>query len=889
MPTDDSTPAQNGDAPPTLTEAAAPDGASAPSARDRFGALAAEWTPAADRRPEPAAIDSPLPRLSAAAAGDAPAAAGDLLSRVRRFHAGDPGAADTLDAPPEEMLPALLQPFRDPTRVRHEYPLVLLPPDHDAGDVPATPLSDLLRQACDAIGPGPDDARILKDNLERLEHHIRQPLVEATGILPDAADLISKAAQSMEEALALRGESGRRLHEDLQRLLAAISPNASLLLLGAHAPAQLFLHAAHRRAAARRQALRADATRLGEQLRDLLRLDDVKRAGTEHPESLAAAVGAAGGRHLDPDALARLLGRARGSAAMDPVRRARLERALRELESFSPGDAPLVLFIHSDDLPVEGTPPVIDRRRTDSEQVCRTAIDVFDETAAAYGDLFVAMRIARLELEAAYDPARHDALQEAFDWRAFSRDELLNLPPILAVASATHVSGAGMPELSRLLLSARPVNLLVTVDPAMNPGDPRDHDPAAGFRFELGYLGMSHREAMVHQSSAARPRHLLDGFARSLDATCASLHVVASERGPTRDGAGVWTWLHEGAALEGRAHPLFHYNPELGETWARRLDFSGNPQPESDWPVYDMPFRNENGDEESRPIAFTYADFALLEPEYRDHFRVLPPDLDSEALVTVDVFLAANDDVSLGQVPYVWAVDTDDQLHRLAITRSLAFACRDRLAYWHTLQELAGVRNEYVREAIARERQRLETEYAAERRQAAEAHEAEMETVRVASARDAMRSLAQALLRRDAGAIAAAAAEAVPFAAPTPPAPAPPAEVESTPGPTAASPEAAGEKQAEAAAELEEAEEPEEPWIEAALCTSCNDCLEINPRLFIYNANKQAVIGDPRAGTYEELVRAAEKCPARCIHPGRPLDPNEPNLETLIERARPFQ
>ena len=45
--------------------------------------------------------------------------------------------------------------------------------------------------------------------------------------------------------------------------------------------------------------------------------------------------------------------------------------------------------------------------------------------------------------------------------------------------------------------------------------------------FELAYLGISHREAQVHQSSTARPHHLFEGFLSSLDATCAALHVVA--------------------------------------------------------------------------------------------------------------------------------------------------------------------------------------------------------------------------------------------------------------------------------------------------------------------------------------------------------------------------
>ena len=74
-----------------------------------------------------------------------------------------------------------------------------------------------------------------------------------------------------------------------------------------------------------------------------------------------------------------------------------------------------------------------------------------------------------------------------------------------------------------------------------------------------------------------------------------------------------------------------------------------------------------------------------------------------------------------------------------------------------------------------------------------------------------------------------------------------------------------------AAAEPEpEPEEPEseEAWVDSDLCTSCNDCVEINPLLFVYDGNKQITLGDLSQGTYDELVRAAELCPSSCIHPG---------------------
>jgi pyruvate-ferredoxin/flavodoxin oxidoreductase len=58
--------------------------------------------------------------------------------------------------------------------------------------------------------------------------------------------------------------------------------------------------------------------------------------------------------------------------------------------------------------------------------------------------------------------------------------------------------------------------------------------------------------------------------------------------------------------------------------------------------------------------------------------------------------------------------------------------------------------------------------------------------------------------------------------------------------------------------------------------------------MFAYNENKQAYIRDPRAGTFAQLVRAAEVCPAGLIHPGTPLNAKEKDLAKWIERAQPF-
>ena len=64
--------------------------------------------------------------------------------------------------------------------------------------------------------------------------------------------------------------------------------------------------------------------------------------------------------------------------------------------------------------------------------------------------------------------------------------------------------------------------------------------------------------------------------------------------------------------------------------------------------------------------------------------------------------------------------------------------------------------------------------------------------------------------------------------------------------------------------------------------------MKINPKIFAYNEQKQTVLINPQGGPYKDIVKAAEKCTASCIHPGTPWNPNEPGAEKLLQRAAQF-
>ena len=85
------------------------------------------------------------------------------------------------------------------------------------------------------------------------------------------------------------------------------------------------------------------------------------------------------------------------------------------------------------------------------------------------------------------------------------------------------------------------------------------------------------------------------------------------------------------------------------------------------------------------------------------------------------------------------------------------------------------------------------------------------------------------------------------------------------------------------------ARDPDEPYIETPRCSTCNECIQINAKMFAYDDNQQARIVDASAGTYRQLVEAAESCQVAIIHPGKPKNPAEPGLEELLQRADAFR
>ncbi len=797
----------------------------------------------------------------------------DMVGLLRRFHFGEPAAAEQTTMPAPAILPALLNAYRDASVIRYQYPLYLAPPADCETAKLARPISEFFGAALQVFAPGEDEARILRDNLPWLERFLKESLGDAGPA--DAAELFAKAASAMQAELDLNDSAREKLAADLEQLAAAMAPGSQFLGYGPGVPLHLLLHAVRHRDAKKRAQLRERVDHHIHGLEALLNVEKSKSADANKPGNIQSSVGL-GSRYFDSGALSGMLEhRAAGSVEMSPARRARIEETLRTLQAWR-DDAVLIRFVGR----IEG-PGISDLEEVqviDSNDRCAKASAVYEQEAAEYGALFAALRVAALEIDGNYDPAVHDSWFAGFDWQAFTDDELQLVTRVFVLVSAADLAGDGLPSFSRLLASRLPVHVLTSVRAYDNPGARPDEGPFDAYRFELGYFGVGHRQIVVAQTSAARHDDMLTGFLCAIDSNRTSLHLINRGTQSRTKKPLLDPWFVASAALESRAHPFVLVNPDAGDHAAERVSFRGNPQPDGDWPFEKLEYQGADGEKADMELAFTFADYALLMPALHDHFRVIPTGLESADLLPIDQYLEAQDEIVDRAVPFVWGIDDEGTMMRLAVSRALVFACRDRLNYWHTLQELAGIQNFYVEEAIDRiiEEQRVAIE--SEREQLQKEHAEELESVRSEAAGEAMGQLVDFLMGADLSGMVTGGSQLA-----TMPAPAP-VEIEAP----------ADEQTEEAEPAAEEAEEPEEelsfdePWLDTAACTTCDDCISINKMMFAYNEDKQAYIRDVNAGTYADLVAAAEICPAKCIHPGKPLDPNEPGLDELIARAEPF-
>ncbi len=457
---------------------------------------------------------------------------------------------------------------------------------------------------------------------------------------------------------------------------------------------------------------------------------------------------------------------------------------------------------------------------------CAGALAAYRERLPEMSALAKAMLAAELEVDGAYQPDVHDALFEALG-DGLDLDLLARFPDYLVCLHASKLEAEESARLLEALSQGLPLKVLLQTDALADAtGAGNGHLPSGLSVRQLANVAVGMGGVFALQAPGSQLYRCRERLERGLAFDGPALFCVYSGA----DGAiEAPPYLAAAAALESRAFPAFAYDPGAGSDWAARFSVADNPQAERDWPVHAFQYEDEALQRHEQELAFTLADFLALDARCAPQLAVVPRADWGDHLVPLADFLKTEPQGLPDRVPYALMVDDEGALQRVLVGHALVRAARRGREAWHTLRELGGVRNSFAEQLLARERAAWEEELAARE---AEAGVAAVDT-----------------------------------------------EVAET-----AEPEAEPEP-----AEAPRARDPDEAYIETPRCSSCNECIEINGQMFQYDGNKQAFIADLSAGTYAELVLAAERCQVAVIHPGKPLNPDEPGIEELLKRAEPFR
>ncbi len=477
---------------------------------------------------------------------------------------------------------------------------------------------------------------------------------------------------------------------------------------------------------------------------------------------------------------------------------------------------------------------------------------------------FGALRTARLETGNAYDEDAHDALFAHFAASNLTAVECALCPPILLTLDTEHLDGSDFEQILDLLETSQAVKILLTVD-QLHDGSTAE-PTLSGWRARVAERAMASSRAFVMQATAAQARLLMDGFTEGMVFDGPALFVVYT-------GAGTETphlhpYLAAQAALSSRAFPGFVFDPAKGADWAARFRLAENPQPEQAWADLEVPGAEDTA------YPFTPAGFLACDGRLDGHFMAAPATIKQDALTPLAAFLTIDPEERGGQIPTITLADENGKKRQIACAQSILRITETTAARWRNLQELGGIDNSHAAKAVAAEKARLEEAFDQEKAALAKQHEAEIEQVSEAVAQKMASNIAAGLLSL--GEADFEAAVPAPDVAEAPPAEAPKKEAVPEPPPAA-----------EAEAEDDDLSF-DEPYIDTPECTSCDECINLNAAIFAYDDDEKAYIKDPKGGPYKDIVAAAEACPARIIHPGKPLNPDEPGLEELIKRAEPY-
>ena len=548
---------------------------------------------------------------------------------------GDRSGLPAEQAESEQFRPALFAGYRDLSRLRYDFPLILAAgQDHEW----VRSLADTVDFALQKVAPPGIEGEETRRQVLRLEQEIRT--LVARGQTGTLSQLWDKARQKL---LSEVNESvAKGLLENLDQTYRELDFDGEVIDCHARLPSRLIRHAWHQSQRVKATHLHSRINHLVHRLSDILRADYMHSGKARGARHLKSSLGSDGHTVFDFQAMARILKSVPVGQPLPKKRRQRINEAISVLKSQG--------FVAASDA---GTPFGF------AYEDCSKALAAFRERLPEMAALVKAISIAELEIENRYDESQHDSFYSDFDADSLGPGDLALFPCYLVYVDSGDSAVDSQPVLD-LLRSGLPFKIIARTDNIA--GDASTASGQLSFGTEgqqLPGMALGLNNVFVMQSTAASLYRVRDSIMRGL---CCDQPALFSVYGGSLDEQA--HYLVAAAATESRAFPCFVYDPSAGMDLAARFRLDGNPQSQRDWCRHSLQYEDAENSTQTEEIAFTLVDFIACDPRFARHFASVPSAQWDSDMLPVEAFLDLDVKSRPGKVPYILVLDQENILQR---------------------------------------------------------------------------------------------------------------------------------------------------------------------------------------------------------------------------------
>jgi ferredoxin len=735
------------------------------------------------------------------------------------------------------LYPAVLHPFISGFPFRSPFPILF---ERTTVGIKAASLSTSIDEFIDTLDGEGDSIEIRKRGLLMLENRLREAVSDES--VQNVIPLIDSLGPEL-----LKSSNGKKDRFDAYQTVFkafrdSIHPDGKLVPFSLSGMLGLMVEYVNAETEKRASVFREEIDWLSASLADLLRFEEDDSAGGLSAERLKHTVGGAYSGEFDFGSLSHLLEDAPRGSAMEPSRRTRIDTTLSRLTELSGslfGESRNSVFENVEELTTE-----------------------LEERTNRFTELVKSIQIARLEIENRYREENHDGLFDAFNSGSVDEIQRRAFPPVIGFLTGEESTVS----VTSVLQDRWPVRILSSFDRVFD--DRGLFTAGASLAGSLVPMG----RVFVQQSCLSMADFIREGFEFGSTFEGSSLISLFTGSEDTHDG--LEPYFRAAVASDTRGFPSFRYSPGPDEKWVDQFDAGENEQAECVWPEVELDLDAEDEHGSSMSILVTTAEFMGCDSRFSSQFLPISPSFSDDHLIPLAGFLALDTTDRQDSVPFLWMCDSEGRLVRCAVSPLVVETTRAAGSRWAMIQEWSGLRSSIAEKMLDSVRDEMRLDQEAAIQAVTKEFESRMESTTDSLARQIVDNIAAGML----GVRSPVTSMGVQ----------PRREI--VPKTDTAS-ESPPEEKIEAPHDEDEEDLAlplDDPYIDTPLCTTCNECTDLNGLIFAYDDEKQAYIKDAAAGPFRDIVLAAEKCPVRIIHPGKPLNSGEAGLDEWVERSKPF-